>query len=100
LTPAEQSKPSNASRAKQRKPGKALSPDQRLSTDAAHVRRCQCPDIAAAAAASTATDLTITLATATTTATATAARMEMNNWDNAEIRGAAGCVLHVSMQCW
>jgi hypothetical protein len=27
-------------------------------------------------------------------------RREMNNCNNAEIRGVAGCVLNVSMQCW
>jgi hypothetical protein len=59
------------------------------------VHRRQRPDIIAAA--STATNLTITFAT--DTATATAARMEMNNWDDAEIRGVAGCVLYVGMQC-
>jgi hypothetical protein len=30
----------------------------------------------------------------------TKGRMEMNNCDDAEIRGVAGCVLNVSMQCW
>jgi hypothetical protein len=67
-----------------------------------HLRRRQCPNIAAATAATTATNLAITLTTATATATttATATRMEMNNWDDAEIRGVAGCVLYISMQCW
>ncbi len=53
----------------------------------------QHPDIATAATVTTATNLAITLATATATATATVARTEMNNWDDAEIRGVAGCVL-------
>jgi hypothetical protein len=113
MTPAERSELCNASQAEQRKPGEALLLDQCPATNTAHVRCRRCPDIAAVAATTTAMDLAITLttttatptatatatatatttatatATATTTVTTTATRTEMNNWDDAEIRGTA-----------
>jgi hypothetical protein len=89
---AKQSKPSNASQAKQRKPSKTLLLDQCPSTEAAHVRRRQRPDIAAAIATAAATNLATTLATTT----ATTKRQWLQQGAMAEAKRAAMAVVRAT----